>query len=64
MIPGMIQQGFRAIATVFDVWGFANLVDGSIKKGRELAQQAGKANEIAEVNGTTEANEKAKAEKS
>jgi 4-hydroxy-2-oxoheptanedioate aldolase len=63
MIPGMIQQGFRAIAVAFDVWGFANLVDGGIKKGKEFAQQAGEANGVAEVNGTPEANGKAKADR-
>lgn len=56
----MIQQGFRAIAVAFDVWGFANLVDGGIRKGREFAQQVGEANGVAEVNGTGEANGKAK----
>lgn len=41
MIPMMIQQGYRAIAVVFDVWGLANMVHGSLKQGRALAQQAG-----------------------
>lgn len=58
----MIQQGFRAIAVAFDVWGFANLVDGGVKKGREFAQQVGEANGVAEVNGTGKANGKAKAD--
>jgi 4-hydroxy-2-oxoheptanedioate aldolase len=61
MIPGMIQQGFRAIAVAFDVWGFANLVDGGIKKGREFAQQVGEANGVAEVNGKAKVDGKAKA---
>lgn len=44
MIPMMIQQGYRAIAVAFDVWGFANLVHGSLEKARGFAQQAGEAN--------------------
>lgn len=39
-IPMMVEQGYRAISVVFDVWGLANLVDGKMKEGRELARQA------------------------
>jgi len=44
MIPMMIQQGYRAIAVTFDLWGLANLVHGSLAQGREFAKQAGAAN--------------------
>jgi 4-hydroxy-2-oxoheptanedioate aldolase len=38
MIPMMIQQGSRAIAVQFDVWGFTRLIDSSLKAGREHAK--------------------------
>jgi 4-hydroxy-2-oxoheptanedioate aldolase len=56
MIPGMIEQGYRAIAVAFDVWGFANLVHGGLQAGRAFAQQAGETNGTAEVNGKAEVN--------
>jgi 4-hydroxy-2-oxoheptanedioate aldolase len=56
MIPGMIQQGYRAIAVAFDVWGFANLVNTSLAQGRAFAQKSDEANEVTETNGTIEAN--------
>jgi 4-hydroxy-2-oxoheptanedioate aldolase len=31
MVPMLIQQGQRAIAVQFDVWGFSRLVDSSLK---------------------------------
>ncbi|KAI1839848.1 hypothetical protein JX265_009926 [Neoarthrinium moseri] len=40
MIPMMIQQGYRAIAVTFDVWGFANMVHSNLQKAKEIAQQA------------------------
>lgn len=40
MIPMMIQQGYSAIAVVFDVWGIANLLNDGIKQAKEFAQQA------------------------
>jgi 4-hydroxy-2-oxoheptanedioate aldolase len=43
----MIQQGFRVIAVAFDLWGFANLVHGSLKQAKEYAQQAGESNRMA-----------------
>jgi 4-hydroxy-2-oxoheptanedioate aldolase len=39
MIPSLIQSGHRAIAVQFDVWGFARLVDSSLKTGREYAKE-------------------------
>jgi len=46
MIPMMIQQGYRAIAVAFDVWGFANLVHGNLKQAKEFAAQASEANGV------------------
>jgi 4-hydroxy-2-oxoheptanedioate aldolase len=40
-VPMLIQQGFRAIAVQFDVWGLTRLVHTSLKQGREYAKQAG-----------------------
>ena len=51
MVPMMIQQGYRAIAVAFDMWGLSNLVHGSIAKGREYAQAAGATNGKAIPNG-------------
>ncbi|KAH6714236.1 Pyruvate/Phosphoenolpyruvate kinase-like domain-containing protein [Leptodontidium sp. 2 PMI_412] len=51
MVPMMIQQGYRAIAVAFDMWGLSNLVHGSIAKGREYAQAAGATNGVAVPNG-------------
>jgi 4-hydroxy-2-oxoheptanedioate aldolase len=42
-VPMLIQQGFRAIAVQFDVWGLTRLVHTSLKQGREYAKQAGTA---------------------
>lgn len=50
MIPMMIQQGYKAIAVLFDMWGLANLVNSGIQKGKEFARQAGDAK--ANGNGT------------
>jgi hypothetical protein len=39
-IPGMIEQGFRAIVVFFDVWNIAGLVYANIAEGRQYAQEA------------------------
>jgi 4-hydroxy-2-oxoheptanedioate aldolase len=39
MIPSLIQSGHRAIAVQFDVWGFARLVDNSLKEAKVYAKQ-------------------------
>lgn len=44
MVPMMIQQGYRAIAVAFDMWGFANLCHGSLEKAKAFARQTGEAN--------------------
>ncbi|KAH8901405.1 Phosphoenolpyruvate/pyruvate domain-containing protein [Thozetella sp. PMI_491] len=41
MIPTMIQQGFRCIMVLFDVWGIAGLTHGNLSKGRMFAAQSG-----------------------
>lgn len=38
MIPMMIQQGYVAIAVVFDVWGMAGLVNEGVKKARAIVE--------------------------
>jgi 4-hydroxy-2-oxoheptanedioate aldolase len=45
----LIQQGFRAIAVQFDVWGLTRLVHSSLQQGRAYAKQAG-----GETNGAKE----------
>ncbi|KAK2623714.1 hypothetical protein QTJ16_006895 [Diplocarpon rosae] len=39
MVPMMIQQGYKAIAVAFDMWGLANVVNGNLQKGRDFARQ-------------------------
>jgi hypothetical protein len=41
MIPMMVQSGYRAICTVFDVWGIAAMVHGSLATAREFVQEKG-----------------------
>ena len=41
MIPMMIQQGYVAIADVFDVWGMAGLVNEGVKKARTFVENQG-----------------------
>lgn len=38
MIPMLIQQGYVAIAVVFDVWGMAGLVNDGVKKARAFVE--------------------------
>jgi 4-hydroxy-2-oxoheptanedioate aldolase len=47
MIPMMVESGHRAIITLFDVWGIANLTKASIKNARELIQATEKTNGVA-----------------
>ena len=37
-VPRLIQQGSRAIAVQFDLWGFTRMIDGSLKSGWEYAK--------------------------
>ena len=46
MVPMLIQQGFRAIAVQFDVWGLSKLIHGSLAQARAAAKQV-----AAEANG-------------
>jgi 4-hydroxy-2-oxoheptanedioate aldolase len=39
MVPMMVEQGFRCIAVVFDVWGIAQLVKGSITTAKGFVQE-------------------------
>lgn len=39
MVPMLIQQGFRAIAVQFDVWGLSKLIHGSLEQARAAAKQ-------------------------
>ncbi|KAH8658099.1 Pyruvate/Phosphoenolpyruvate kinase-like domain-containing protein [Xylariales sp. PMI_506] len=39
MVPMLIEGGYRVICMLFDNWGLANLVSGSVAKGREYAAQ-------------------------
>ncbi|ORY67554.1 Pyruvate/Phosphoenolpyruvate kinase-like domain-containing protein [Pseudomassariella vexata] len=47
MIPMMIEQGYRCIAVIFDVWGLAHLVHGGVQTARGYAQKAEKADDAA-----------------
>lgn len=38
-VPMLIQQGFRAIAVQFDVWGLSKLIHGSLTQARDAAKQ-------------------------
>lgn len=51
MVPMLIQQGFRAIAVQFDVWGLSKLIHGSLTQARAAAKQVG-----TEANGESETN--------
>ena len=48
MVPMLIQQGFRAIAVQFDVWGLSKLIHGSLTQARAAAKQV-----AADANGTS-----------
>jgi 4-hydroxy-2-oxoheptanedioate aldolase len=48
MVPMLIQQGFRAIAVQFDVWGLSRLVHSSLTQAREAAKKV-----AAETSGET-----------
>nr|1IZC_A Chain A, macrophomate synthase intermolecular Diels-Alderase [Macrophoma commelinae] len=39
MVPSLIEQGYRAIAVQFDVWGLSRLVHGSLAQARASAKQ-------------------------
>lgn len=49
MIPTLIEQGFRIILVVFDVWGISQMVHGALTQARKLA----KGSTPAETNGET-----------
>jgi 4-hydroxy-2-oxoheptanedioate aldolase len=38
-IPMLIQNGSRAIAVQFDLWGFTRLIDSSLKSGWDYAKE-------------------------
>jgi 4-hydroxy-2-oxoheptanedioate aldolase len=40
MIPMMIQQGYGAIAVVFDYWGLANMVHSGLKEAKGILDNA------------------------
>lgn len=40
MIPMMIDQGYRAVVVLFDLWGITHMVHGALEKGRAFAQQS------------------------
>jgi 4-hydroxy-2-oxoheptanedioate aldolase len=39
MIPMMLQQGYKALAVTFDVWGIANMVKDGMDQARAAAEQ-------------------------
>lgn len=40
-IPSMIEQGYRAIAVAFDLWGFSNMVKEKLDQATAYASQHG-----------------------
>lgn len=40
MISVLLQQGYKALAVVFDVWGVANMVDAGMKEARGIVDAA------------------------
>lgn len=61
MIPMMLQQGYKALAVTFDVWGVANMVNDGMNEARAIIEQsidAAKENSHVEqaVNGSKVAN--------
>jgi 4-hydroxy-2-oxoheptanedioate aldolase len=60
MIPMMLQQGYKALATTFDVWGVANMVKDGMTEARAVIEKAvaetAQENGAAEANGAKEAN--------
>lgn len=60
MIPMMLQQGYKALAVTFDVWGVANMVNDGMKEARAIIEQDVAANEKSNgeqaVNGSKVAN--------
>lgn len=53
MVPMLIQQGFRAIAVQFDVWGLSKLIHGSLTQARAAAKEVA-ANTNGETKGAKE----------
>ena len=49
MIPMMLQQGYKALAVTFDVWGVANMVKDGMDEARAVILQDANA---AKENGT------------
>lgn len=45
MIPSMIEQGYRAIAVAFDLWGFSNMVKEKLDQATEYAIKHGEKKE-------------------
>ena len=52
-IPADAQQGFRAIAVQFDVWGLSKLIHGSLTQARAAAKKVA-AESNGESNGAKE----------
>lgn len=40
MIPMMLQQGYKALAVTFDVWGVANMVNDGMNEARAIIEQS------------------------
>jgi 4-hydroxy-2-oxoheptanedioate aldolase len=39
MIPIMLQQGYKALAVTFDVWGVANMVTDGMNEARAITEK-------------------------
>ena len=38
-VPGMIDQGYAAIAVIFDVWGIAGMVSSAMASARKAIEE-------------------------
>ena len=53
MIPIMLQQGYKALAVTFDVWGVANMVKDGLDGARAISEKiAADAAAVQAENGT------------
>jgi len=46
LIPMMIEQGYRAIVTTLDVWGFTHMLHGGLEQAKKFAREAGEGKEL------------------
>lgn len=50
MMPGMIEQGYRALVVSMDTWGLATMIHGVVEQGRKSAHEIGNPSKTEEHN--------------